>query len=315
MTTASTRRRLVAGVLMACTSLAAACSGGTESGSKSTGTTPSKAIEGVAFDQKIADMLPESIKKSKMIKQITFQNPPYTAIGSNGDIQGLSTDVAAAVSKVFGVKVEQGKAAALADAKVAVQSGRYDVGFGPFLPSAESMKTLTVVQIMTTSKSILYKKTGATVDELTDLCGKTLASAAGSLPSLAAVKSFNTKICPQAGLPDVKSMQVPDQSAQIVAVQSGRAFAAQITDSSSSYFVKTHPGYAYYVLRDGNAKLFPAVPDGNIIDKKNTALSAAWLAALKKLYDSGALEKIYKAQGLAPDLMEPSIATKPLKAL
>ncbi|MYU11171.1 transporter substrate-binding domain-containing protein [Streptomyces sp. SID8361] len=311
MTTASPHGRLIVGFLAAFTALtASACSSATAPGDSSTNATPAKPIKGVEFDRKIADMMPKSIKGSKVLKMVVFQNTPYTIIDDKGNIQGLSTDLAAAVGTVLGVKVQQTQVAGVADAKVAVQSGRYDIGFGPFLPSAESLKTMNIVETLATSKSLLYKKGGTKVDGLTDFCGKTLTIASGSVPAQTAIDNFNHKVCPEAGLKPVVAKGMPEQSSQIVAVQSGRAFGANITDSAAAYYAQSHPDFSYYVLKDGDPQLFPPSVCGNIILKRNDELTKTWAAVMAKLYDSGASERLFKKWGAAPELIKPKVMTE-----
>ncbi|WP_327369811.1 ABC transporter substrate-binding protein [Streptomyces sp. NBC_01217] len=299
-TAAKSRIAAVGAIAVAGTMLLTACGDQTDSDStKSDSSTKSTAP--------LFDKLPADIQKAGVIKVGTDATYAPMEFKQGDKIVGVDPDIAAALSKQLGVKIEftSGTFDTLLGA---LPTGRYNAVMSAMSDTKarqeglddKGKKTGTGVDFVdyfTASTGILVKKGNPEgIKSLDDLCGKKLAVQRGTTYEQAA-KDLSAK-CAKDGKAKISIEAFSSDSEAQTRVKSGGAVADLNDSPVAAYIAKTAGGGNDF---EAIANESDAGPFGIAVDKKNTQLRDALKDALDAIIADGtykaALDKWGAADG------------------
>ena len=192
--------------------------------------------------------LPADIKaKGKLVFATDPTDPPFQFFSESNDLIGAEIDLANAVGKILGVKVEFVESGFSAIVP-GVESGRYDASVSAFASTTARQKIVDFVTYFNSSRAFLFRKgTLATVKTEADLCGLKVAVPAGTTVSTAIV-GLSTN-CTTAGKAAIAYSIYPDQATTVLAVRSGRADLTILSAHVSSWWQQNSGSELEIVLR------------------------------------------------------------------
>jgi polar amino acid transport system substrate-binding protein len=305
MTSTKRSGRLLAASALALAFVASAC-GSSKTVAKPAATTaapkpaavattaaPAKAAAptGDQFNQALFDALPAAMKASKVMTLATDPtDPPLEFMNDKNELVGSEVDLAAALGKILGIEVKL--VPSKFDAIIpGVEAGRFDGSVSGFADRKERQKIVDFVDYMTTSRGILLKK-GAHPElaTKTELCGLKVAVAKGTTMADSIVKLGEE--CVAGGKGAIDGQVYPDQSACVLAVQSGRADITIFSAHAALWIAKNSDNALEVFLRpkEGN--------DINGIVLKKGELAPPVQKAIQQLMDAGTFKDIFTKWGL-----------------
>jgi len=192
--------------------------------------------------------LPDDIKaKGKLVFATDPTDPPFQFFSAGNDLIGAEIDLANAVGKILGVKVEFVESGFSAIVP-GVESGRYDASVSAFASTLARQKIVDFVTYFNSSRAFLFRKgTLPTVKTEADLCGLKVAVPAGTTMSTAIV-DLSTN-CTKAGKTAIAYSIYPDQATTVLAVRSGRADLTILSAHVSSWWQQNSGTELDIVLR------------------------------------------------------------------
>ncbi|MEU4464042.1 ABC transporter substrate-binding protein [Streptomyces sp. NPDC024017] len=208
----------------------------TACGSGATGATPAGAqaspaptddpVAAVRTVDSVAALLPADVRTSGTLRigsSVGFPPGAYYPNGPGKPPAGQDIDIADAVAKVLGVKLDR-QDASFESILPALGSGKYDVGTGNFGVTTQRLKTVDFVTYINDGQGFAVKKGSTTLKEkvtdLTQLCGLTIGTGAGTTfeTTLTAQKG----ICAKAGKKPYEVKVYSENAATLTALQQGR---------------------------------------------------------------------------------------------
>ncbi|MEZ3501411.1 transporter substrate-binding domain-containing protein [Pantoea sp. KPR_PJ] len=177
-----------------------------------------------------------------------------------------------------------------------ISSGRADIGPMLYVTDERLKQIAFVASMQVQDGSILAKGNPRQIARVDDLCGKTVAAAAGSYEANKLVPEQSAR-CTAAGKPEVSLLMVQNTDNSIQAVKSGRADIYLTEAGSARAIASADPS-----LESGFTVDLPIMV-GFPIAKENTTLRSAVLEAMKIIQASGAQKKLldYWGQGSAAE--------------
>ncbi len=284
---------------LAVLALAGCGSSGSTSSTATTNTASSAASGSVAS---IAALVPAAIRSKGTLNVATeAQYAPNEFIAPDGHtIIGMDADLMQALGEVMGLKVNMVNAN-FETIIPGLAAGRYDLGASSFTDTKEREKTVDFVTYFSAGISF-YAKTTANpgVNELADLCGKTVAVEKGTVEQEEAEKQ--SKACTTAGKKAVTVLSYPGQNAVNLAVASGRAELGMADSPVVAYQIKQSAGQFKLI-----GKSYEFAPYGIAIPK-TSGMTTPILAAMKELIANGRYIQILEKWGVEPGaISEPKI--------
>jgi polar amino acid transport system substrate-binding protein len=241
---------------------------------------------GAAMNQELHDALPEAIKKNGFMTLATDPtDPPLEFYNDKNELVGSEVDLAAALGVVLGVEIKL--VPSKFDAIIpGIEAGRFDGSVSGFADRKERQKVVDFVDYFTTSRGYLIKK-GAMPDAATrtDLCGLKVAVAKGTTMADSIVKL--SEECVAGGKAKIDGQVFPDQSACVLAVQSGRTDLTILSAHAALWIAKNSNDELEVALRptEGN--------DINGIVLKKGTMTEPMQKAIQGLMDAGTFEEIF----------------------
>jgi polar amino acid transport system substrate-binding protein len=193
-------------------------------------------------------MLPADIKASgKLVFATDPTDPPFQFFSEGNNLIGAEIDLANAVGKILGVKVEfvtSGFSAIIPG----VEAGRFDASVSAFADRVARQKIVDFVDYFNSSRAFLFRKgTLPTVKTEIDLCGLKVGIPAGTTMATAIV-GLSTN-CTTAGKDAIAYSIYPDQATTVLAVRSGRADLTILSAHVSSWWQQNAGDELEIVLR------------------------------------------------------------------
>ncbi len=277
---------------------------GSSNNSSSTASTASTSTGSSAGGEvaSIAAKVPSAVKSKGTLTVATeAQYAPNEFLASDGHtIIGMDPDLVTALGEVMGLKVTFVNA----DFEAIIPglaAGRYDLGASSFTDTKEREKTVDFVTYYSAGISF-YAKSSANpgVEELKDLCGKTVGVEKGTVEQEESEKQ--SKECAKEGKAKVTVLSFPGQNAVNLAVSSGRAELGMADSPVVDYQIKQSNGQFKLTGKSyGFAPYGIAVP-------KNNGMAQPLLEALKELISNGKYKSILEKWGIeAGAISEPKI--------
>ncbi len=276
--------------------------GSSSSSSSSSSAATSTSSSATAVNASIAAMVPAAIKSKGTLTVATeAQYAPNEFLAPDGKtIIGMDPDLVTALGEVMGLKTTFVNA----DFEAIIPglaAGRYNLGASSFTDTKERQKTVDFVTYYSAGISF-YTKSSANpgVEEIKDLCGKTVAVEKGTVEQEEAEKQ--DKACAKEGGKSVTVLSFPGQNAVNLAVSSGRAELGMADSPVVDYQVKQSNGQFKLT-----GKSYEFAPYGLAIPK-TSGMAQPILAALKELIANGKYKAILEKWGIQSGaITEPKI--------
>ena len=230
--------------------------------------------------------LPSDIKAKGVLTFATDPtDPPFQFFSADNDLIGAEVDLANAVGRVLGVKVEfvsSGFSAIIPG----VEAGRFDASVSAFASTTARQKIVDFVTYFNSSRAFLFRKgTLPNVKTEIDLCGVKVGIPAGTTMATSIVGL--SKNCTDAGKSAIAYSIYPDQATTVLAVRSGRADLTILSAHVSSWWQQNAGDELEIVLRPDQGADF----NGMVVRKGGLAI--VMQKAIQKLMDDGTFKTIF----------------------
>lgn len=251
----------------------------------------------VTTDPAIAASVPDAIRKTGTLKNITYDNAPPDTFVKDGQTVGWEVDLAQAVATVMGLKLKTTTSGAFDTFIPGIQNGRYNTSISSLIQTPVRLKQIDVVTYFKVATGFA-KKAGSpiTVAQETDVCGHKVATLSGSA-FVDQLKVINGA-CSTAGKPTISVQLYPAAANATLAVANGRAELYASSSNQLSYMVSQTPGQ--FELTDLQ---YDPVDEGAGITK-GSGLSKPFAVAMDKLIKSGTYGTILKKWGITVGLVD-----------
>lgn len=237
----------------------------------------------------LAQTLPPEIEASKTVR--VALNAGYAPLEmrdiNTNELVGFDIDLAAAMAKVLGVKIEY-QDGAFEAMTPALQSGRVDMIMSGFYDTPQRRPMFEFIDYLKAGAQFFTLESLPEIQELTDLCGKTIATIRGtSYP--ATVKTWSDENCVAAGKEPIEVIGDTDVSQLLINLKTGRAVAGVQGLESVPTIVEMEPG-TFRPLGEP----FSAALMGMAFNPDNTVLRDAFVFALKQVIADGTYDELIK---------------------
>ncbi|MDT9686234.1 ABC transporter substrate-binding protein [Streptomyces sp. TRM76323] len=306
--TTRTRRRVIAALALPPVLALTGCGSGGAPGATAAGAGASAAPAGdpvaaVGKVESVAALLPADVRASGTLRiGSSIGTPPgaYYPNGSDKIPAGQDIDIADAVAKVLGVKLER-QNASFETILPALGSGKYDVGTGNFGVTTERLKSVDFVTYINDGQGFAVRK-GSTalkgkVTELTQLCGLTIGTGAGT--TFEATLIAHKGVCAKAGKKPYDVKVYSENGATLTALQQGRIDVVMSTINGLRHQA-AQPAARTTFLGEYHRL------DVGFAFKKGSPLTKAFQAAVNELIENGTYARILEKWGTTASAIDTS---------
>lgn len=253
--------------------------------------------------ESIAVLLPGDVREAGKLRVGSSVGTPPTAYYPNGQNKppaGQDIDIADAVAKVLGLKLER-QDASFETILPALGSGKYDLGTGNFGVTAERLKTIDFVTYINDGQGFAVKTGNTTlstqVSDLTQLCGLVIGTGAGT--TFEKTLTAQQGVCAAAGKKPYEVKVFSENGAVTTALQQGRIDVVMSTINGLRYQA-AQPAAQTSFLGEYHRL------DVGFAFKKGSALTPAFQAAVNELIKNGAYAQILKKWGTTASAIDAS---------
>ncbi|UUU36920.1 ABC transporter substrate-binding protein [Streptomyces sp. CA-210063] len=308
-----TRLRIVAAIALLPVLALTACGSGDTSGTTPAGAQapPASTDDPVGAVRKVdsvAALLPADVREAGTLRvgsSVGFPPGAYYPNGQDKPPAGQDIDIADAVAKVLGVKLER-QYASFETILPALGSGKYDFGTGNFGVTTERLKTIDFVTYINDGQGFAVK-TGNTalkkkVTDLTQLCGLTIGTGAGT--TFEATLTARKGVCTKAGKKPYDVKVYSENGATLTALQQGRI----------DVVMSTINGLRHQAAQPASQTAFLGEYhrlDVGFAFKKGSPLTKAFQSAVNELIKDGTYARILKKWGTSASAIETSRINPP----
>lgn len=256
----------------------------------------------------VAALLPADVRKAGTLRvgsSIGFPPGAYFPNGQDKPPAGQDIDIADAVAKVLGVKLER-QDASFETILPALGSGKYDFGTGNFGVTTERLKTVDFVTYINDGQGFAVKTgntaLGKKVTDLTQLCGLTIGTGAGT--TFEATLTAQKGVCAKAGKKPYDVKVYSENAATLTALQQGRI----------DVIMSTINGLRYQAAQPASQTTFLGEfhrLDVGFAFKKGSPLTKAFQAAVNELIKDGTYARILTKWGTSASAIDTSRINPP----
>ncbi|MFD4543785.1 ABC transporter substrate-binding protein [Streptomyces bauhiniae] len=286
------------------------CGSGDPADATAAGGSPAPTADPVAAVHKVgsaAALLPADVRSAGTLRIGSSVGAPPSAYYPNGSRtpQGQDIDIASAVAKVLGIKLER-QDASFETILPALGSGKYDVGTGNFGVTTERLKTIDFVTYIDDGQGFAVKQGdtsfGKKITDLTQLCGRTVGINAGTTfeATLAAQKG----VCAKAGKKPYEVKVYSENGATITALQQGRIDVIMSTINGLRYQAAQPAAHTAFLGEYHRL-------DVGFAFEKGSKLTKAFQAAVNELIKNGTYDRILKMWGTTGSAIDSSRISPP----
>ncbi|MEU9519667.1 ABC transporter substrate-binding protein [Streptomyces sp. NPDC048224] len=308
-----TRLRIAATVALLPVLALTACGSGDTSGTTPAGAQASSAptddpVAAVHKVDSVAALLPADVREAGTLRvgsSVGFPPGAYYPNGQDKPPAGQDIDIADAVAKVLGAKLER-QDASFETILPALGSGKYDVGTGNFGVTTERLKTIDFVTYINDGQGFAVKtgntSVGEKVTDLTQLCGLTIGTGAGT--TFEATLTAQKGVCAKAGKKPYDVKVYAENGATLTALQQGR----------TDVIMSTINGLRYQAAQPASRTTFLGEfhrLDVGFAFKKGSPLTKAFQAAVNELIKDGTYARILKKWGTSASAIDTSRINPP----
>jgi polar amino acid transport system substrate-binding protein len=307
------RTRLRTAATIALVLALTACGSGDTSGTRPAGAQASPAptddpVAAVRKVDSVAALLPADVRKAGTLRvgsSIGFPPGAYYPNGTDKAPAGQDIDLADAVAKVLGVKLER-QDASFETILPALGSGKYDFGTGNFGVTTERLKTIDFVTYINDGQGFAVKTgntaLGKKVTDLTQLCGLTIGTGAGT--TFEATLTAQKGVCAKTGKKPYDVKVYSENAATLTALQQGRI----------DVIMSTINGLRYQAAQPASQTTFLGEfhrLDVGFAFKKGSPLTKAFQAAVNELIKDGTYARILAKWGTTASAIDTSRINPP----
>lgn len=308
-----TRLRIAAALTLLPLLALTACGSGDTDGTAAAGAQASPAptddpVTAVRKVDSAAALLPAAVRKAGTLRvgsSIGFPPGAYYPNGTDKAPAGQDIDLADAVAKVLGVKLER-QDASFETILPALGSGKYDFGTGNFGVTGDRLKTIDFVTYINDGQGFAVKKGNteltSKVTDLTRLCGLTIGTGAGT--TFEATLTAQKGVCAKAGKKPYDVKVYSENAATLTALQQGRI----------DVIMSTINGLRYQAAQPASQTTFLGEfhrLDVGFAFKKGSPLTKAFQAAVNELIKDGTYGRILKKWGTSASAIDTSRINPP----
>ncbi len=260
-----------------------------------------------AYDPAAHELLPPAMRKSGVlvVGMDATKGIPWAYLGRDGQIQGLTRDVADSLAKVLGVKADI-KNTPFENLVPGLQADRFQLTIAPMLQTPKRLKILDMIGWIHGGSSFMVRKSSTLADlSMSDaICGMVLGGVSGT--SEAHLMEVQAKKCAADGKKPIQLHLFPKSTDNILALKAGRVEAISTSTAQIGYIASVDPS----LKRSGepfNSGL------SSMALAKDSPLAPAIVAAFKSLIASGVYGKLLSAYGLDILAMKHSVLNEMAK--
>ncbi|WP_328628385.1 ABC transporter substrate-binding protein [Streptomyces sp. NBC_00353] len=261
-------------------------------------------VSSVKKNKAAAALLPAEVRASGTLTIASSVGTPpgATYLPDGKTVAGTDIDVADAVARALGLKLKR-EVAAFEAILPALGSGKYDLGTGNFGVTDERRRTIDFVTYLNDGQGFAVRDDSklAKVTDLTQLCGLTVGTAAGT--TFEVTLEENKHRCAEAGKKPYDVKTYSDLAAVWASLQQGRSDVVMSTINGLRYAVDQQQGVRF--LNE-----FKRL-DVGFAFKKGTPLAPAFQAAVNGLKADGTYDRILKKWGIGASAIESSQISPP----
>ncbi|WP_406426174.1 ABC transporter substrate-binding protein [Streptomyces sp. NBC_01589] len=261
-------------------------------------------VSSVKKNKAAAALLPAEVRASGTLTIASSVGTPpgATYLPDGKTVAGTDIDVADAVARALGLKLKR-EVAAFEAILPALGSGKYDLGTGNFGVTDERRRTIDFVTYLNDGQGFAVREDSklAKVTDLTQLCGLTVGTAAGT--TFEVTLEENKHRCAEAGKKPYDVKTYSDLAAVWASLQQGRSDVVMSTINGLRYAVDQQEGVRF--LNE-----FKRL-DVGFAFKKGTPLAPAFQAAVNGLKADGTYDRILKKWGIGASAIESSQISPP----
>jgi polar amino acid transport system substrate-binding protein len=264
-------------------------------------------VSAITADAKIQAELPADVRsRGTLILGTTLQpglnGLPHAGQVAGGSYIGVDVDLREAVAKVLGVKwdVQNGTFPTIIPG---VQNGKYDAGMDNFGVTAPREKVVDFATYLTDGQAFLAPKDSDlnSVGNITDLCGRTLATAPGS--TFQQILENDKAKCAAAGKKPYTVQYFSDNAPIWLGLANGK-IDIYFGPTLSLKYDATHVPNTKFLSQ------FSSTPVG-FVTGKSSPIAPALRDAVNKLIDSGDYAKILGKWGVTDSGISKSAINPP----
>ncbi|TQL66672.1 polar amino acid transport system substrate-binding protein [Nocardioides albertanoniae] len=286
-TTASLVSIALAGVLLAGCAEGAAEESGAESGKVDTGAP-------------LYDALPKGVKDAGELVVVGDAHPPYRTVEKDGEVTGIDPDLWKVLGEQLGVPVRMEVSQSMPSMLTGMQSGRWQAWNGPVQANPERERSFDAITWLQTRTAYVFSKEGADGIAAEEApCGQTIALVGGSITE-SEVEKLNTW-CAEQGEPANKRADYADTNATLLAVKSGRADVAGMTETAALDVTAADETYDYVTQTDEQGSGVSLLA---LLTPKDSGMGKPLYEAFQNIFDNGDYQKVLEEWGLEPVAVE-----------
>ncbi|WP_229680120.1 ABC transporter substrate-binding protein [Saccharopolyspora thermophila] len=262
-------------------------------------------VSTVSKDESVAALLPPEVRQSGVLtfgSSVGGTPPNAFYLPDNRTIVGLDIDIADAVGRVLGVRIDR-QEAAFETILPALRSGKFQVGTGNFGVTEERKQTIDFVTYIDDGQGFAVRQDSdlAPVTDLVQLCGRIIGTGSGT--TFEATLNANVHRCAETGRPPYQIQVYSEQSALYSALHQGRIDVLMSTINGLRHATRLQPN-----LRFLNE--FRRLDVGFALPK-GSPLCPALQAAVNKLIADGTYQRILRKWGTEPSAIPSSQINPP----
>lgn len=250
-------------------------------------------------DESARELLPEEIRNAGVIRVgATAQFPPFAYQDpESGELSGYEPALMDELADRLGIDVDY-TTFEFQGLIPAIQSERIHVAASGLTDTAERQEVaIFVSNLIGRNGAIFPAEMENEYERFNDLCGLDVAVVTGSV-SVTILEEQNSS-CEEEGLEPMERLELADNAATLLAVDSGRADAALQTWPGAGYQVEQNPDFAAMVIEEGmNAEFV----NGLAVDKDMPELADAFAEALSGMIEDGTYAELLEDNGVDVDV-------------
>jgi polar amino acid transport system substrate-binding protein len=256
----------------------------------------------------IAALLPAGVREAGTLRVGSSVGAPPSAYypeGEDNEPQGQDIDIADAVAKVLGIRLER-QDASFETILPALGSGKYDVGTGNFGVTSARLRTIDFVTYINDGQGFAVRRGdtsfGERVTDLVQLCGRTVGIGAGT--TFEATLDAEKDVCAKAGEKPYDVKVFSENAATLTALQQGRIDVIMSTVNGLRYQA-SQPAAGTDFLGEYRRL------DVGFAFRKGSPLTRAFRAAVNRLIEDGTYDRILGKWGTTASAIETSRINPP----
>ncbi|NUT45745.1 MAG: ABC transporter substrate-binding protein [Saccharothrix sp.] len=263
-------------------------------------------LSGVSKDDAVAALLPAAVREAGVVKfgsSVGGQPPSSYYAEDNKTVLGLDIDMAEAVAKVLGLRVDR-EVASFETILPSLASGKFDVGTGNFGVTEARKKTIDFVTYVNDGQGFAVRADDDRVREVPNLlalCGLKIGTGAGT--TFEATLEREKHVCPDAGRPAYEVLSFAENAAIHLGLQQRHIDVVMSTINGLRHAAANQPNLRFL----GEFKRL----DVGFAFAKGSPLAPAFQAAVNELISNGTYGRILDKWGTSDSAIPESSISPP----